>query len=130
MKAIKIIAIVGVVALGVRLGIAVAAENGDSAKPKHTIKEVMQLAHKDGLMKKVASGDASAAEKRELLNLYISLAENKPPVGDAASWHKLTDATLMASAKVVAGRKDGLAALKKATACAACHKLHKPPASS
>lgn len=108
-------------------GVAWAAEE-EAPKPPYTIKEVMQQAHKDGLLKKVLSGDASAEEKRHLLDLYISMAESKPPIGDATSWHKLAGGTVMAAAKVVVGRKDSLASLKKATACAACHKLHKPPA--
>ena len=50
----------------------------EEAKAKHTIKEVMKIAHKDGLLKKVLGGDASQDEKLVLLDSYISLMENKP----------------------------------------------------
>lgn len=96
----------------------------EEAKAKHTIKEVMKIAHKDGLLKKVLGGDTSQDEKLVLLDSYISLMENKPPKGDEGSWHNLAGQAVIAAAKVAAGR-DATADLKKATACGTCHKAHK-----
>ena len=106
---------------------AFAQSEGDSKpKPKHTIKDVMQGAMKKGLNKKVLSGKASDKEKLELLDMYISLVENKPSKGDAASWQKFSGMAALAAAKVAVGREDGLKDLKEATKCAGCHKAHKP----
>ena len=88
-------------------------------KAKHTIGEVMKVAFKGGLCGKVAGGKASDAEKAQLVELFTSLAANKPPKGDEASWKEKTGA-LLAAAKAGDG-----AALKKAANCAECHKAHK-----
>lgn len=103
-------------------------ENKDAKKPKHTIKEVMAKALKGNkLNKKVLGGEASAKEKLELLDMYLSLVESKAPKGEQASWQKFSGAAAMAAAKVAVGREDGLKELKTATNCAKCHKAHKPP---
>ncbi|MCS6850266.1 MAG: hypothetical protein NZ700_03735, partial [Gemmataceae bacterium] len=80
------------------------------------IKTVMEKAHKSGLLKKVTSGKASDAEKKELCELYVALAANKPPRGDVASWKSKTEAIVAACKKVAGGSNDkaDLAALKKA----------------
>ncbi len=103
--------------------IVVLAAEGD-AKPKHTIKEAMKQ-HKGKLHEKIIAGEASPEEKKELLDVYISMAESTPEKGDIESWHKLTDALVIAAAKAVVGRDDASESLKVATNCAACHKLHK-----
>ena len=106
------------------LGVALAAgEDGD--KPKHTIKDVMKSAHKEGLLKKVLGGQASEQEKLTLLDYYISLVENTPPKGGSQSWHNLAGKVTLAAAKVAVGREGATAELKKATNCGACHKQHK-----
>ena len=105
-----------------------AADEGGEKKAKHTIKEVMKKAHKDGLLKKVTAGDASADEQRQLLDLYISLVENAPPMGEMDSWHRLAGGSALAAAKLVVGRDGAIAELKQATNCKACHTAHKPPA--
>ncbi len=105
------------------------AQNDEGEKKaKHSIKEVMKKAHKDGLLKKVTSGDASAEDQRELLDLYISLVENTPPQGEMDSWHRLAGGAALAAAKVVVGRDGAVVELKEATNCKACHDVHKPPA--
>ena len=88
-------------------------------KPKHTIKEVMKLALKGPLNKKVAEGMASDAEKKQLIELYESLAAATPKKGDAADWKTKTDALLEAA------KKDDGKALLKAANCKACHDAHK-----
>jgi uncharacterized protein YfiM (DUF2279 family) len=105
------------------------AKEADAKKPKYAIKDVMEKAMKgNSLNKKVLSGSASQEEKLELLDMFISLVENKPPKGDEASWQKFAGSAALAAAKVAVGREDGLAELKTATNCAKCHKEHKPPA--
>jgi hypothetical protein len=103
------------------------AQAAEAAKPKHTIKEVMETAHKGGLLNKVAAGEATDEEKAELLDLYISLAENDPPRGDAASFHKLANDAVLAAARVVVGRDGAAEQLKRGVNCMACHREHKPP---
>lgn len=124
----RIVAVTTLVILvsGISYSFAQDSDKETTAKPKHTIKEVMKVAHKDGLLKKVTAGDASQADKVKLMDLYISLFENKPKKGETDSWMKLAGAATLASAKVVAGRDDGIAELKKATNCKACHSKHKP----
>ena len=102
------------------------AQDDKEKKAKHTIKQVMKTAHKDGLLKKVTGGSASDADKKQLLDLYISLVENTPPKGEMDSWHVRAGNVTLAAAKVVVGREGAVAELKKATTCAACHKVHKP----
>jgi hypothetical protein len=84
------------------------------------------LAHKDGLMKKVAAGDGSKEDAEKLVKLYEALEENKPPKGDEESWKKQTKAMIDAAEDAVKGEKGAGDALKKAANCAECHKAHKP----
>src|SRR4051794_9989831 len=72
-------------------------------KPKYSIKDVMVKAHKGGLMKKVASGKATADEKKQLLEFYEALAANKPPAGDEADWKVKTSAIVAAAREAAEG---------------------------
>jgi hypothetical protein len=96
-------------------------------KPKYDIETIMKKAHdKDkGLLKKVVGEKATDAEKKELLELYVELGKNAPPKGGKDSWKKKTDALVTAAKEVVGDKKDGIAHLKKATNCMACHDVHK-----
>ena len=91
----------------------------------HAIKEVMKKAHKEKLLNKVLSGEASQDEKTTLLDLYLSLPENEPPKGDIKDWNQRTTEVIFAAARVVTEREGSLGQLKKATTCAACHKVHR-----
>ena len=105
-----------------------AQEGGaEEAKPKHTIKAVMEAVHKGdaALIRKVIAGDASAEEKLTLLDHYISLAENKPPKGEAASWEEKTKALIAAAQDVVDGKQGAGPRLQQAANCMACHSAHK-----
>jgi hypothetical protein len=102
------------------------ATRADEAdKPMHTIKEIMKIAHKQGLFKKVIDGNASDAEKKELADLYADLVKNTPQKGSPESWKEKTGAVAAASKDVVAGKPDSAVELKKANNCGACHKAHK-----
>ena len=94
------------------------------AAPK-TVKEVMKIAHKDGLMKKVQGGSASDEEKKQLLDLYIDMVEGEPKKGDKAEWKIAAGAAAISAAKVVLGREGATDELKKTTDCMACHSKFK-----
>ena len=59
---------VAILALGFVVSLGSAEDTKDKAK--HTIKEVMKIAHKDGLLKKVTKGEASKDEQKQLVELY------------------------------------------------------------
>jgi hypothetical protein len=98
----------------------------DKDKPKHDIKAVMKTAMKGGLCKKVGDGQASDAEKKELLELFEALGKNKPPKGDQKAWDEKTKALVEGAKAAVDGKSDAADKLKKAANCGACHKDHKP----
>src|SRR5438477_7138389 len=77
--------------------------NQAGEKPKYSIKEVMKEAHKGKLMNKVAEGKADDTEKKHLVELYKSLAQNDPPKGSMDDWKKRTKALVEASEKAAKG---------------------------
>jgi len=103
----------------------VSAQEGGEAP---TIKKVMQQGMKGGLCKKVASGQASDAEKASLLAMFKALSAAQPPKGDADSWSTKTAALVGAAQAAVDGNAAAGASLRKAANCKACHAAHKPPA--
>jgi len=94
-------------------------------KPKYTTKEVMQKAHKGGLMKKVSEGKASADEKKQLIEFYEALAANKPPKGDEAEWKVKTSAILAAARAAAEGDEAVANKLSNTVKCMECHQAHK-----
>ena len=121
----RVIAVLAPFFFGVGL-VAGAAAGGGGAKQKHDIKEVMEQAHKKGLLKKIVAGSASAAEKQKLLELYVDLYDNKAPMGDAASWTKKTGDLVAAAAWAELGHEDAASRLKEAADCKGCHSVHNP----
>ncbi len=111
----KVFSLLAIVALVTTTWMAASA----AEKPKHSIKEVMKIALKGPLNKKVADGNATEDEKKQLIELYESLAAATPKKGDADSWKEKTSA-LLAAAKGTDGK-----ALLKASNCKACHDSHK-----
>lgn len=105
--------------------VAAPATAKEGEESKHATKDVMKVAFKGGLLKKVAGGDASDEEKAKLHAMLVSLSKNKAKKGEADSWKKLTSALVKASKAVVAGEADAGKALTKAANCKACHNLHK-----
>ena len=97
----------------------------DDDAPKFKTKQIMKKAMKGPLLKKVAGGDASDDEKKQLHDMLVALGKNSPPKGDADSWKTLTDALVKASQAAVDGDDGAGAALKKAANCKACHSKHK-----
>lgn len=102
-----------------------AMTSGAQEDKKVAIKEVMAVAMKGGLCKKVASGEATAEEKKKLAGLFAALHEHKPPRGEQASWDEKTKALVDAANDVLAGKEGAGANLQKAANCMACHSAHK-----
>ena len=118
-KLLVALAVVGGLALAINL-----STDGADEKPV-AIKEVMKTCMKGGLCTKVASGKATAEEKKKLVALFEDLHKNKPPKGDEENWKKMTTA-LVDAAKAAAEGKEGAGdALKKAANCMGCHSAHK-----
>jgi hypothetical protein len=118
----KLIVVSVVVALG---WLALSLSSTAQEEKKVGIKEVMASCMKGGLCTKVAKGEASADEKKKLVEMFTALAAAKPPKGDEASWKEKTTA-LLDAAKAAAEGKDGAAdKLKAAANCMACHSVHK-----
>lgn len=109
-------------ALGLLL---VLSDNQAGEKAKLTIPQVMAKAHKSGLMKKVASGTASADEKQQLVEHYTALNRNEPPKGDLKAWKERTGAILEAAKKAAGGDAAAAKSLPKLANCKACHDLHR-----
>ncbi len=116
--------IVGSLVAAVVFGGGVMAVNNNVAPPK-TVKEVMKIAHKDGLLKKIQGGSASDEEKKQLLDLYVDMLEGEPKKGDKAEFKAMTNALVVSAAKVVLGREGAMDELKKTSDCMACHSKHK-----
>ena len=111
------VALVGATVVGSLSG-AVAAPQEE---PENSIKDVMKKAHKDGLLKKVMSGQASDDDKKMLLDLYIDMLEGVPEKGDRGEWIMASGPSVIAAGKVVVGREGALEELKTATNCKNCH---------
>lgn len=116
--------IVGSLVAAVVCGSGAFAFNNNVFAPK-SVKEVMKVAHKDGLLKKVLGGSASEDEKKQLLDLYIDMVEGEPKKGDKTEWHLAAGAAAVSAAKVVLGREGAVDELKKTSDCMACHSKFK-----
>jgi hypothetical protein len=123
--------VIALCAVGIGVGGFAISSQGQEKKEeeKITIKQVMQKAHKAGLLKDlVVKGDATDEQKAELLKLYKGLAAAKPPKGAEDSWKTKTKALVDAAQAAVDGKEGAGQALAKASNCKACHDAHKPPA--
>jgi len=97
---------------------------GDEEK-KYSINEVMKLAHKDGLLKKIATGKGNEEDKKQLVVLYKAMAKNKPPVGEEESWKEKSKALIEAAEAAVEGKEGYAEMLSRTSNCKACHDVHK-----
>src|SRR5262249_23581017 len=70
-------------------------------------KEVMALHKgKDSFLSTILAGKGSDDDLKKLVSAYEVLAAQKPPMGDEASWKKLT-AEMVSAAKDAAAKKEG-----------------------
>lgn len=99
--------------------------SSEDEEDKLTIKKIMQLAHKSGLLKKVATGKATDEQLAELHRYYEAMPKLPPPKGEEESWQSKTEALAKASKAALDKEPDASALLKSATNCKACHDLHK-----
>ena len=119
-----------VLAMGLVAGLGL-FQAADTDKPKYTIEEVMEKAHKGGkksLLGKVASGAADDAQKKQLLEYYEEMAKNPAPKSDkgsAADWKKRAGALVAATKGVIADKPGAGGGLNKAANCKACHSIYK-----
>ena len=115
--------IVGSLVLAIVTGSGVMAFNNPFAAK--SVKEVMKIAHKDGLLKKVQGGSASDEEKKQLLDLYVDMAGGEPKKGDKAEFVAMSNALVASAAKVLLGKEGAMDDLKKTSDCMACHSKHR-----
>jgi len=115
----------GVLTLIASIALGYATSQANYFAPANSIKQVMRKAHKQGLLKDVLNGNASDADRRELLSLYRDLADNTPPKGEARNWRDRTSAIINAARAVAEGDPRGPRALQSAVNCASCHREHK-----
>jgi hypothetical protein len=118
--------VMAIVTTGLAAGLALFGAAED-AKPKFTIEEIMEKAHKGrpSLFQQVVKGKADEKQKKQLLEYYEELSKNKPEKGDLGDWKKRTSTMIKAAKQVLAGKEGAADELKKATNCAKCHELHK-----
>lgn len=76
------------------------------------------------LFGKLKAGSATDAEKKELLEMFVSLAGHSPSKGEADSWKTKTTALKDAMQALVDGKGD-LEAVKTAANCKSCHDAHR-----
>jgi cytochrome c553 len=123
--------VMAVMGLGLVAGLGV-FRAADDDKPKFTIEEIMEKAHKapkkgqPSLLKKVVDGNASDEQKKQLVEYYEALAKNKPEKGSEDDWKKRTATMLTAAKKVAKGDDEARPQLGRAVNCKSCHQLHKP----
>ena len=114
----------GILVMVCMVSVPTRAADDDSAA-KYKTKDIMKKAFKGPLLKKVAGGEATDEEKKQLHAMLVALSKNKPKKGDAESWKKLTAALVKAGQGAVDGEAKAGTALKKASNCKVCHKSHK-----
>lgn len=138
MNRILPLAVAGTLFVGLLLPSAVAApRTPDSApadakppksKDEELISEGMKTLHKgdNSLIKRVLAGEGSDEDIQKLQTFYHLLPAARPPLGQDDSWKDKSAALIKAIDAVAAKDPNGLAQLKEATDCKACHKIHKP----
>lgn len=92
------------------------------AQAELTISEIMQKAHKGGLLKRVQAPEASDEDKKQLLEFYTALQKLDPPKGDKSEWAERTQKMVDAAKSAVDG---DASKLKRAVNCRDCHNYHK-----
>lgn len=119
-----------VLCVGLMMFVAVPAvtslQANDDDEPKYDIEQVMKEGMKGGLLRKVASGQASDEEKKKMIEMVESLPHYDLQKGDEESWKMKSEALIKAVKAVVEGEEGAAASLRTAANCMACHQAHKP----
>ena len=72
------------------------------------------------------AGQVDEATLKAFVESFMTLANEKPPVGDVEAWKKKVS-TLVDATKALQEKKEGAAAaFKEATDCKACHTAFRP----
>jgi hypothetical protein len=135
-----VVAALGLMAVVLAHGDAVRAQEKKDKKDEKvpTIKEIMQKGHKGTeayitLIKSAANNgkwDEAKEYAKTLAFFGESLGKNKQPMGEAASWEKLTKKYAESTKAAYKGTEDKDAkAVEKALGaikCAECHEPHRP----
>lgn len=97
-------------------------------KPKYTISEVMEQAHKGkgNLLERIKAGKASKEEMAQLIDFYRALTMHEAPKGDQEAWKKRVTELYNASVALGKGDTKAMEALRTASNCKACHSEHRP----
>lgn len=97
------------------------------AAPKYDIETVMKKGFKGdaALVKRVQSGQVSKEEAALFVEYCQALAASTPPKGSADAWKTKTAALVAAAEQCARGDRAGIAALRNASNCKACHNDHK-----
>ena len=103
------------------LGLAVALLIGTAVaqRPQHSVKEVMKQGMKSGLLRTVISGQATAAQRQQMIALLESLVRSQPRKGSVSHWRERTVKMYQAA------QAGDYTTLKEASRCLTCHKEHK-----
>jgi hypothetical protein len=97
-------------------------------KPEElTIKAIMEKAHKgdDTILTRALAKKSNPDELKQLLAYYQAMEKLKPKKGDEAVWKTKAAALTAAADLLVKGDDKGIAALKAASDCKACHSVYK-----
>ncbi len=94
------------------------------------IEDAMKFAHKapKGTPKvsdKIIDGTVSDEDLKKTLELYKTMADTKPPKGDAAAFKDKVAKLISATENVVAKKEGAGPAYKEVVNCKACHSDHK-----
>ena len=95
---------------------------GADSKPK-AIKQIMKM--QKAPLDKVKKGNATAGDKKKLLDLYTDLSKHKAPIGDADNWKMLTENLVSTTQDLVDGKDGAQDDFLKAVDCNTCHQAHR-----
>lgn len=89
--------------------------------------KIMKEGHKGktSLSAKAKNGEASEAELKTLIGMYLAMEKLTPPMGDSASWKEKTSKLTSTAINLFAKKEGSVDAYSKAVNCKACHKVHK-----
>lgn len=96
-------------------------------KKEMDISDIMKMAHKGktSLSSRAKKGEASQAELKKLIGMYLALEKLSPPRGESRSWKEKTENLTSAAINVFAKTDGALDTYSNALNCRACHRLHK-----